>query len=168
MKNILTTLIIITLLFLSCGALHKKQSLQQSTQNLEILAIESQDSYQSQELSQWLQSWIEQLQYSNTLIHSDSIISYLPDGGFQLSKGTIIHSELKQNTSSSQTAISNKEQESKHRHQQQEQSFQQEQSNQQHEKDRSPTIPLKWLVLLTFIAILSPLLLAYLNKRNKI
>ena len=166
MKNILITLIIITLLFLGCGALHKKQSLQQSAQNLEVIALESQDSHQSQELSQWLQSWIEQLQYSNTLIHSDSTISYLPDGGFQLSKGTVIHSELKQNTISSLATISNKEQESKHRHQQQEQSFQQEQSNQQHEKDRSPTIPLKWLVLLAFIAILSPLLLYNCKKKT--
>src|SRR5690606_5288257 len=98
-------LLTISLLILSCATLHKKQSLQQSAQTAEITSLESQDSHLSLEASQWLQSWIEQLHYSTTLIHSDSIISYQPNGGFQLSKGSIILSELKQQTATNHQVL---------------------------------------------------------------
>jgi len=167
MKKKLLTLIIISLLFFSCGALHKKQSLQQSLKTTESLSLENQDSHISSETSQWLQSWIEQLHYSNTLIHSDSTITYQSNGGFQLSKGTILLSELKQQKATSQESISSEEQESSHSHQQQEFNVNQEQIIKQHEKKRSPSIPLIWLIIISLIALLFPLLLAYKHKRSK-
>jgi len=166
MKKKLLTLIIISLLFFSCGALHKKQSLQQSLKTTESLSLENQDSHISSETSQWLQSWIEQLHYSNTLIHSDSTITYQPNSGFQLSKGTIILSELRQQTASNQETLSSKEQENSHSHQQQEFSAHQEEIIKQHEKERSPPISLIWLIIISLIALLSPLVLTYKHQRK--
>jgi len=168
MKTKLLTILISSFLFLSCTTLHKKQSLQQSAQTTESLSLENQDSNISRETSQWLQSWMEQLHYSNTLIHSDSAITYQPNGGFQLSKGTIILSELKQQTASNQETLSSKEQESNHSHQQQEFNAHQEQINKQYDKERSPSIPLKWLIFISVIGLLAPLLLAYKHKKKTI
>lgn len=167
LTTIIRTLIIISLFFFSCGALHKKQSLEQSKQNIENLNLQSQDSQISREASQWFQSLIEQLHFNNTLIHSDSTIIYQPNGGFQLSKGTIILSEVNQQTTTSQKNTSSQEQGSSYSHQQQELKVNQEQINKQHEKERSPPLPLKWLLFLSIIALLAPLFLAYKRKRNK-
>ncbi len=167
MKAKLLTLLIVSILFFSCGTLYKKQNLHQSVQNTESLSLENQDSHISHEVSQWLQSQMQQLHYTTTLIHSDSTITYQPDNGFQLSKGTIMLSKLKQQATTSQETISSREQESNHSRSNQELNVHQEQSNKQSEKERLPTIPPLWLALFCIIAILSPLLLAYMNKKNK-
>lgn len=167
MKKSYLAILIYCSFLISCSTISKQRSAQKNTNTSESQLTETRQHQLDSQASQWLQSWLQQLQFSTTLIHSDSTISYLPNGGFQLSRGSIILTEASQQSSFNQESKSSEKQEGSYLNQQSTSSQKEQQSNKQSEKERLPAIPPFLLAIFGVLALLSPLLLVYLNKKNK-
>src|SRR5690606_20838188 len=77
MKKSFLAILIYCSFLISCSTINKQRSAQKQTNHSESQLTETRQHQLDSQASQWLQSWLQQLQFSTTLIHSDSTISYL-------------------------------------------------------------------------------------------
>ena len=84
----------IGLLFSSCGTLSKQVSKDQSSIRSESALEEHKAESSIRNDERWLESWMQQLQYTSVAIYSDSIIRYQPGQGFAIDRGHLIFTQL--------------------------------------------------------------------------
>ena len=87
--------IVLTMAF-SCGIVNKQKSNSSNSRNMELLNSESSSEKSDLQISEWQKNWMQHLGYSTALIFSDSTITYHPDGGFQISRGSLLFTQLNQ------------------------------------------------------------------------
>lgn len=92
--GLILLILYIGLLLSSCGTLSKQVFKDQSSIRSESALEEHKAESSSRNDQRWLDSWMQQLQYTSAFIYSDSVIRYQPDQGLAIDRGHLIFTQL--------------------------------------------------------------------------
>jgi len=153
-----------TLLLYSCGALNKQKLTLKSATESQYETEENSSQHTGFQFAEWHSGWMQQADYSAAFIQADSTITFQPEKGFQLSKGSLFISlasnreaQLEESTFEKQEESSQSVQESSH----------QQLAENRIKNSEKQGFPIRLLFGIAFIAMAIMLLWAKYRKRKK-